>query len=114
MPIIYYENTQTLNLSSSNYNVVKYHIMVYILGYFSFLFSSSKSSFILTTLVKRIPRKEKEAVHEFVYARGTHELLSAQWDGRAVQQDSFCLYICPLCNCHVRGSPPADQWEVVV
>lgn len=34
-------------------------------------------------LVKRISRKEKEAVHEFVYARGTHELLSAQWDGRA-------------------------------
>jgi hypothetical protein len=33
-------------------------------------------------LVKRISRKEKEAVHEFVYARGTRELLSAQWDGR--------------------------------
>jgi WD repeat-containing protein 35 len=34
-------------------------------------------------LVKRISRKEKEAVHEFVYARGTRELLSAVWDGRA-------------------------------
>lgn len=32
-------------------------------------------------LVKRISRKEKEAVHEFVYARGTRELLSAYWDG---------------------------------
>eukprot|EP01038_Epipyxis_sp_PR26KG_P007778 gene7778-10566_t len=33
-------------------------------------------------LVKRISRKEKEAVHEFVYARGTRELLTVQWDGR--------------------------------
>jgi len=33
-------------------------------------------------LVKRISRKEKEAVHEFVYARGTRELLTAVWDGR--------------------------------
>jgi len=33
-------------------------------------------------LVKRISRKEKEAVHEFVYARGTRELLNAKWDGR--------------------------------
>ena len=33
-------------------------------------------------LVKRISRKEKEAVHEFVYAHGTRELLSAVWDGR--------------------------------
>lgn len=33
-------------------------------------------------LVKRISRKEKEAVHEFVYARGTRELLSVLWDGR--------------------------------
>eukprot|EP00607_Mallomonas_marina_P007166 CAMPEP_0182416402 /NCGR_PEP_ID=MMETSP1167-20130531/689_1 /TAXON_ID=2988 /ORGANISM="Mallomonas Sp, Strain CCMP3275" /LENGTH=854 /DNA_ID=CAMNT_0024589123 /DNA_START=80 /DNA_END=2644 /DNA_ORIENTATION=- len=33
-------------------------------------------------LVKRISRKEKEAVHEFVYAKGTRELLSAVWDGR--------------------------------
>jgi hypothetical protein len=32
-------------------------------------------------LVKRISRKEKEAVHEFVYARGTRELLTVQWDG---------------------------------
>lgn len=32
-------------------------------------------------LVKRISRKEKEAVHEFVYARGTRELLSVHWDG---------------------------------
>lgn len=33
-------------------------------------------------LVKRISRKEKEAVHEFVYARGTRELLTVGWDGR--------------------------------
>jgi len=33
-------------------------------------------------VVKRISRKEKEAVHEFVYARGTRELLSVDWDGR--------------------------------
>jgi WD repeat-containing protein 35 len=33
-------------------------------------------------LVKRISRKEKEAVHEFVYARGTRELLQVYWDGR--------------------------------
>lgn len=33
-------------------------------------------------LVKRISRKEKEAVHEFVYARGTRELLTIYWDGR--------------------------------
>lgn len=32
-------------------------------------------------LVKRIKRKDKEAVHEFVYARGTRELLQAEWDG---------------------------------
>jgi len=32
-------------------------------------------------LVKRISRKEKEAVHEFVYAKGTRELLRARWDG---------------------------------
>ncbi len=32
-------------------------------------------------LVKRVSRKEKEAVHEFVYARGTRELLTIQWDG---------------------------------
>jgi WD repeat-containing protein 35 len=32
-------------------------------------------------LVKRISRKEKEAVHEFVYARGTRDLLSVHWDG---------------------------------
>ena len=32
-------------------------------------------------LVKRIGRKEKEAVHEFVYARGTRELLTPLWDG---------------------------------
>lgn len=32
-------------------------------------------------LVKRISRKEKEAVHEFVYARGTRELLTVKWDG---------------------------------
>mmetsp|Transcript_17128 Transcript_17128/g.28618 ORF Transcript_17128/g.28618 Transcript_17128/m.28618 type:complete len:856 (+) Transcript_17128:156-2723(+) len=32
-------------------------------------------------LVKRISRKEKEAVHEFVYAKGTRELLNADWDG---------------------------------
>ena len=34
-------------------------------------------------LVKRISRKEKEAVHEFVYARGTRELLAPHWDGNA-------------------------------
>lgn len=34
-------------------------------------------------LVKRISRKEKEAVHEFVYARGTRELLHGHWDGIA-------------------------------
>lgn len=34
-------------------------------------------------LVKRISRKEKEAVHEFVYARGTRELLTVSWDGRS-------------------------------
>ena len=34
-------------------------------------------------LVKRISRKEKEAVHEFVYARGTRELLHPHWDGNA-------------------------------
>jgi WD repeat-containing protein 35 len=33
-------------------------------------------------VVKRISRKEKEAVHEFVYARGTRELLTVEWDGR--------------------------------
>lgn len=33
-------------------------------------------------MVKKISRKEKEAVHEFVYAKGTRELLSALWDGR--------------------------------
>ena len=32
-------------------------------------------------LVKRISQKEKEATHEFVYAKGTRELLSAMWDG---------------------------------
>ncbi|KAJ1457473.1 hypothetical protein M885DRAFT_515039 [Pelagophyceae sp. CCMP2097] len=32
-------------------------------------------------LVKRISQKEKEATHEFVYAKGTRELLSALWDG---------------------------------
>ena len=33
-------------------------------------------------LVKRISRKEKEAVHEFVYAKGTRDLMSAVWDGK--------------------------------
>ena len=32
-------------------------------------------------LIKRISRKEKEAVHEFVYAQGTRELLNVSWDG---------------------------------
>jgi WD repeat-containing protein 35 len=32
-------------------------------------------------IVKRISRKEKEAVHEFVYAKGTRELVTVQWDG---------------------------------
>ena len=39
-------------------------------------------------LVKRISRKEKEAVHEFVYARGTRELLSPVWDGRDYWMES--------------------------
>jgi WD repeat-containing protein 35 len=43
-------------------------------------------------LVKRISRKEKEAVHEFVYARGTRELLSALWDGRAYWLESKSGY----------------------
>eukprot|EP01035_Chromulina_nebulosa_P020795 gene20795-26959_t len=33
-------------------------------------------------LVKRIPRREREAVHDFVFARGTNELLATTWDGR--------------------------------
>ena len=33
-------------------------------------------------LVKRVPKKEKEAVHEFVYAKETRELLFVYWDGR--------------------------------
>ena len=32
-------------------------------------------------LVKRVSQREKEATHEFVYAKGTRELLSADWDG---------------------------------
>lgn len=36
---------------------------------------------LLQELVKRITRKEKEAVHEYVYARGTRELLHVKWDG---------------------------------
>lgn len=43
-------------------------------------------------LVKRISRKEKEAVHEFVYARGTRELLSATWDGRNYYLTSLSGY----------------------
>jgi WD repeat-containing protein 35 len=43
-------------------------------------------------LVKRISRKEKEAVHEFVYARGTRELLSASWDGRHYYLSSISGY----------------------
>lgn len=43
-------------------------------------------------LVKRISRKEKEAVHEFVYARGTRELLSPTWDGRSYWLESESGY----------------------
>ncbi len=43
-------------------------------------------------LIKRISRKEKEAVHEFVYARGTRELLSATWDGRNYYMTSASGY----------------------
>ena len=31
--------------------------------------------------MKRLARKEKETVHELVYARGTRELLNVRWDG---------------------------------
>lgn len=34
-------------------------------------------------LLKRLSRKEKEAVHEFVYAKGTRQLLNVEWDGTA-------------------------------
>ena len=33
-------------------------------------------------LLKRVGKKEKEAIHEIAYARGTRELLSTSWDGR--------------------------------
>lgn len=32
-------------------------------------------------LLQRISRKDKEAVNEFVYAKGTRELLRPRWDG---------------------------------
>ncbi|CAM9155222.1 unnamed protein product, partial [Choristocarpus tenellus] len=43
-------------------------------------------------LVKRIARKEKEAVHEFVYGRGTRELLHVRWDGNDYWLDSASGY----------------------
>ncbi|CAM9106959.1 unnamed protein product, partial [Discosporangium mesarthrocarpum] len=43
-------------------------------------------------LVKRITRKEKEAVHEFVYARGTRELLHVHWDGNEYWLESASEY----------------------
>ncbi|KAG5192767.1 hypothetical protein JKP88DRAFT_269267 [Tribonema minus] len=43
-------------------------------------------------LVKRIGRKEKEAVHEFVYARGTRELLHVRWDGNEYWLESASGY----------------------
>jgi hypothetical protein len=33
-------------------------------------------------IVKKISQKSKDAVHEFVYARGTRDLLSTIWDGQ--------------------------------
>ena len=55
-------------------------------------------------IVKRISRKEKEAVHEFVYARGTRELLSVFWDGRqyylvsasGYKRKSTITEVCPV------------------
>ncbi|CAM9569802.1 unnamed protein product, partial [Phaeothamnion confervicola] len=43
-------------------------------------------------LVKRIGRKEKEAVHEMVYARGTRELLHVHWDGNVYWLQSTSGY----------------------
>ena len=43
-------------------------------------------------LVKRISQKEKEATHEFVYAKGTRELLSAEWDGASYYLTSASGY----------------------
>merc|ERR1740138_511931 len=43
-------------------------------------------------LVKRISRKEKEAVHEFVYPPGSRELLSAEWDGASYYLTSASGY----------------------
>ena len=37
---------------------------------------------LFRSLVKRVPKKEKEAVHEFVYTKETRELLFVYWDGR--------------------------------
>lgn len=45
-------------------------------------------------LVKRITRKEKEAVHEFVYARGTRELLHVRWDGNEYWLESASGQCC--------------------
>mmetsp|Transcript_17801 Transcript_17801/g.54418 ORF Transcript_17801/g.54418 Transcript_17801/m.54418 type:complete len:334 (-) Transcript_17801:1547-2548(-) len=36
-----------------------------------------------SAVVKRISQKDKEATHEFVYAKGTRELLLTVWDGNA-------------------------------
>mmetsp|Transcript_38301 Transcript_38301/g.122822 ORF Transcript_38301/g.122822 Transcript_38301/m.122822 type:complete len:350 (+) Transcript_38301:73-1122(+) len=43
-------------------------------------------------LVRRISQKEKEATHEFVYAKGTRELLAASWDGNAYYLTSASSY----------------------
>jgi len=43
-------------------------------------------------LVKRVNRKEKEAVHEFVYMRGSRELLRAVWDGNSYWLESASGY----------------------
>eukprot|EP00620_Florenciella_sp_RCC1587_P012238 CAMPEP_0182571866 /NCGR_PEP_ID=MMETSP1324-20130603/15309_1 /TAXON_ID=236786 /ORGANISM="Florenciella sp., Strain RCC1587" /LENGTH=934 /DNA_ID=CAMNT_0024786619 /DNA_START=69 /DNA_END=2873 /DNA_ORIENTATION=+ len=43
-------------------------------------------------LVKRISRKDKNAVHEFVYAKGTRELLRPEWDGNDYTLKSASLY----------------------
>mmetsp|Transcript_45192 Transcript_45192/g.54796 ORF Transcript_45192/g.54796 Transcript_45192/m.54796 type:complete len:856 (+) Transcript_45192:187-2754(+) len=32
-------------------------------------------------LLRHVPRREKEAVHEFAYSKGSRELLKARWDG---------------------------------
>ncbi|CAM9321632.1 unnamed protein product, partial [Ascophyllum nodosum] len=43
-------------------------------------------------LMKRLARKEKETVHELVYARGTRELLNVRWDGNEYWLESASGY----------------------